>query len=161
MIETINPIHPCLWFDKQALEATQFYTSIFKNSRILTTQFYGDNMHMPKGTVLTTLFEIKGMQIMALNGGPMYTHSPAISLVANCDDQAEIDHVWQRLLEGGQAVQCGWLTDKFGVSWQVVPSGLFPLFARGDQAATNRMMAAVMRMIKLDWAEMQRAYFAH
>lgn len=154
----MNPIYPCLWFDTQAAEAASFYTSIFENSRILETTYYGENMPLPAGTVLTVTFEINGRRFMALNGGPLYQFTEAISLMAPCETQAELDRVWDRLLEGGQEVQCGWLKDKYGLFWQVVPANLDELLSSGDQARSQRVMDAIMGMVKLDIAALQQAY---
>lgn len=149
----------CLWFATQAAEAAAFYTSIFPNSRILDTTHYLDNAPMPAGTVLTVRFELDGVEYMALNGGPIFEFSPAISLVAYCDTQAELDRVWEALLaDGGAEVQCGWLTDKFGVSWQVSPRNFAEILNAPDRAAAQRAFDAMMEMVKLDIAALQRAF---
>ena len=145
----------CLWFDGKAEEAANFYTSIFKDSKITHVSRYGDSGPGPKGSVMVVMFEMNGQSFMGLNGGPMFTFSPAISLVVNCDTQEEIDHYWDRLLEGGKPSQCGWLTDKYGLSWQVVPAKIGEYFK--DPEKGNRVMAAVMKMVKLDINEMKRA----
>lgn len=145
----------CLWFDGNAEEAVNFYTSIFKDSKITHVSRYGDSGPGPKGSVMVVMFEMNGQSFMGLNGGPMFTFSPAISLVVNCDTQEEIDHYWDRLLEGGKPSQCGWLTDKYGLSWQVVPAKIGEYFK--DPEKGNRVMAAVMKMVKLDINEMKRA----
>ena len=145
----------CLWFDGKAEEAANFYTSIFKDSKITHISRYGDSGPGPKGSVMVVMFEMNGQSFMGLNGGPMFTFSPAISLVVNCDTQEEIDHYWDRLLEGGKPSQCGWLTDKYGLSWQVVPAKIGEYFK--DPEKGNRVMAAVMKMVKLDINEMKRA----
>lgn len=150
-------IAPCLWFDSNAEEAAKFYVSVFKNSKIHTVTYYGDGMHRPKGTVLTVLFTINGQDFMALNGGPTFALNEAVSFMVNCDTQAEIDDYWAKLTaDGGKEVQCGWLKDKFGLSWQIVPSSL-PKLLGGDQARTDRVMAEVMKMVKLDIATMEKA----
>lgn len=153
---TEQKITPCLWFDFDAEEAVAHYLSIFPKSRIISTTRYGDFAAGRKGAVMTILFEIDGQRILALNGGPQFKFTPALSLMANCDDQAEIDRLWEKLAEGGQHVECGWLTDKFGVSWQIVPRALPELLA-GDARQTDRVMRAVMTMKKLDLARMQAA----
>jgi predicted 3-demethylubiquinone-9 3-methyltransferase (glyoxalase superfamily) len=150
-------ITPCLWFDFNAEEAVDHYLSIFPNSRVISTTRYGDFAPDRKGAVLTILFEIDGQRMLALNGGPRHKFTPALSLVVNCDDQAEIDRLWDKLAEGGEHVQCGWLTDKFGVSWQIVPRAL-PELLGGDAQQTDRVMRAVMTMKKLDIAQMQQAF---
>jgi predicted 3-demethylubiquinone-9 3-methyltransferase (glyoxalase superfamily) len=153
-------ITPCLWFDFNAEEAVAHYLSIFPNSRIVSTTRYGESNPARKGAVLTILFEIDGQQLMALNGGPHYTFTPALSLMVNCDNQSEIDALWEKLAEGGAHIQCGWLTDKFGVSWQIVPRAL-PELLGDDVEQTDRVMRAVMSMKKLDIAQMQEAAAAH
>lgn len=151
-------ITPFLWFDTQAEEAALFYTSIFNNSRITRTLHYGEDAPMPAGSVLTIDLEIDGMQVVALNGGPAYGFTPALSLVVNCDSQAEVDYYWGRLLEGGTPSRCGWLTDKFGVSWQIVPRAMLDMFASDDRAAAQRATSAMMQMVKLDLSVLQRAF---
>jgi TetR/AcrR family transcriptional repressor of nem operon len=150
-------VTPCLWFDFNAEEAVAHYLSIFPNSRVISTTRYGDFAPDRKGAVLTILFEIDGQRMLALNGGPRHKFTPALSLIVNCDDQAEIDRLWDKLAEGGEHVQCGWLTDKFGVSWQIVPRAL-PELLGGDAQQTDRVMRAVMTMKKLDIAQMQQAF---
>jgi len=147
----------CLWFDGQAEEAMNFYLSIFENPKMLEVLRWGDVGPGPKGSVLTCTFELDGQTFIALNGGPHYQFTPAISLVVNCETQAEVDHHWNKLLEGGQAVQCGWLTDRFGISWQIVPTLLPKLLMDKDSAKANRVMAAMMQMVKLDIAGLQQA----
>lgn len=147
-----------LWFDKNAEEAVKFYVSVFKNSSIRNTTHYGDSGAGPKGTVMTVDFELDGQQFVALNGGPNFKFTEAISLVVNCDTQQEIDYFWEKLSEGGgRKVECGWLKDKFGLSWQIVPTILWELFEGGDQAKTDRIMKAVMQMKKLDVEELKKA----
>ena len=153
---TEQKITPCLWFDSNAEEAVDHYLSIFPNSRILSTARYGEFAPGQKGAVMTVFFEIDGQRFLALNGGPQYKFTPAISLMVNCDDQAEIDALWEKLAEGGEHVQCGWLTDKFGVSWQIVPRVLLDLLG-GNAERTDRVMRAVMGMKKLDIAQMEQA----
>jgi two-component system sensor histidine kinase QseC len=153
----MQKISTCLWFDGQAEEATNFYVSIFKNAKMTDVLRWGDVGPGPKGSVLTCSFELDGREFMALNGGPEYQFTPAISLVVNCETQAEVDHYWNKLLEGGKPVQCGWLTDKFGISWQIVPTLLPRLLMDKDKAKANRVMAAMMQMVKLDIAALQQA----
>jgi predicted 3-demethylubiquinone-9 3-methyltransferase (glyoxalase superfamily) len=152
-------IAPFLWFDGQAEEAARFYTSIFQNSKIRTTTRYDDATARaagrPPGTVMTVDFTLDGQDFVALNGGPVFQFTEAISLVVSCDTQAEIDHFWDRLSAGGQQVQCGWLKDRFGVSWQVVPRALSELMADPERA--KRVMAAVLTMKKLDVAALKSA----
>ena len=147
-----------LWFDNQAEEAINFYVSIFKNSRVGDIVRYGDTGPGPKGQVMTAEFQIEGQQFTALNGGPHFKFTEAISLVVNCDTQEEVDKLWEKLSEGGQKVQCGWLKDKFGLSWQIVPTILKDLLKDKDPAKTNRVMQAVMKMTKLDIAQLKAAY---
>lgn len=147
-----------LWFDNQAEEAINFYVSIFKNSRIGDIARYGDTGPGPKGQVMTADFVLAGQQFTALNGGPNFKFTEAISLVVNCETQEELDEYWEKLSEGGQKVQCGWLKDKFGLSWQIVPTILKELLKDKDPEKTNRVMQAVMKMIKLDVAQLRAAY---
>ncbi|HKQ98242.1 MAG TPA: VOC family protein [Candidatus Polarisedimenticolia bacterium] len=149
-------ITPMLWFDTQAEDAAKFYTSIFPNSKIGPVTRYGDNMPMPKGTAMTVTFTLDGQEYTALNGGPHFQFSEAISLVIHCRDQKEIDHYWGKLLAGGSAQQCGWLKDRYGLSWQVVPTALMSILAEGGPAAA-RAMQAVMQMVKLDLAAIETA----
>ncbi len=152
-------LSPCLWFDRQAEDAAKFYCGIFPNSKIMTISHYGDNMQLPKGTVLAVMFELDGQPVMGLNGGPLFTFSEAISLVVYCDSQKEIDHYWSKLSgSGGQEVQCGWLKDKFGLSWQIVPRALDRMLDGTDPARTQRVMDVVMKAVKLDVAAMEKAY---
>lgn len=150
-----------LWFetDEKTTQAVDFYTSIFKNSKIKGTTHYTDAGPKPQGEVLTIDFEINGLGITALNGGPEFKFNESISLVANCDTQEEVDDVWEKLLRGGgKPVQCGWLTDKFGVSWQVVPVPFTKMLQDRDQAKVNRAMAAMMKMVKLHLPTLQKAF---
>ena len=151
-------VSTCLWFDDQAEAAVAFYTSLFPNSRVIHTTFYLEGAPHPAGTVLTIRFTLDGTEYLALNGGPHFTFSPAISLVAYCNTQDEVDTLWRRLGEGGEESQCGWLTDRFGVSWQVVPHQLLALLNTPDTAASQRVFTAMMQMIKLDIAALERAY---
>ena len=159
----IQRITPCLWFDRQAEEAVNFYTSVFPNSRTTAVSRYGEagrEVHGGEpGSVLTIAFELDGVAFTALNGGPHFRFNEAISLQVNCDTQQEIDHYWSRLAEGGdpQAQQCGWLKDRFGLSWQVVPSSMARLMTSGADKA-ERVMSSVLKMKKIDLAALERAY---
>ena len=151
-------ITPCLWFDFKAEEAVAHYLAVFDGGRLLSTSRYGDTGPGPKGAVMTILFEIDGQKILALNGGPQFAFTPAISLMVDCTTQDEVDRIWDGLCDGGKPGQCGWLTDKFGVSWQIVPSIVARIMQTGDTASIERVMQAVMPMKKLDIATLQRAY---
>ena len=153
----MQKISTCLWFNGQAEAATDFYLSVFKNARKTDVLRWGDVGPGPKGSVLTCSFELDGREFIALNGGPEFKFTPAISLVVNCETQAEVDHCWDKLLDGGQPMECGWLTDKFGISWQVTPTMLPRLLMDKDTAKANRVMAAMMKMVKLDIAALQQA----
>jgi predicted 3-demethylubiquinone-9 3-methyltransferase (glyoxalase superfamily) len=146
----MQKIHPFLWFNDNAEEAVKFYLSIFKNSKITSITRYGEAGPGPAGSVLTVSFQLDGQEFVALNGGPTYKFTPAISFVVNCDTQEEIDHHWNGLSAGGMEVQCGWLQDKFGVSWQIVPPILSDLVSDPDTAKSQRVMQAMLKMIKLD-----------
>ncbi len=151
-------VTPCLWFDGQAEEAARFYTSVFKNSKITKTTYWGNTGPGPKGSVLTVLFDLDGAEFMALNGGPEFKFSEAISFSVECKDQREIDEYWEKLSVGGEKGQCGWLKDKFGVSWQVEPKVLPQMLNDKDQAKADRVMIAMMEMRKIDIATLERAY---
>jgi predicted 3-demethylubiquinone-9 3-methyltransferase (glyoxalase superfamily) len=152
-------VSTCLWFNGPAKEAAEFYVSLFPNSRILEVTYFPEGAPLPAGTVLTVRLVLDGSEYMFLNGGPEYTLSPAASLVAHCATQAEVDRLWDALCEGGTPVQCGWLTDRFGVSWQVIPTKMFDLlFSKTDPAAAQRAFNAMMQMVKLDLPAVQRAY---
>jgi predicted 3-demethylubiquinone-9 3-methyltransferase (glyoxalase superfamily) len=154
----IQKITPCLWFDGSAEEAVSHYTSIFKNSRIVSLSRYGEAGPLPKGTVLTVVFELEGQRFMALNGVPHFKFTEAISLSLSCDTQTELDGFWEKLSAGGEKGQCGWLKDKFGLSWQIVPSDLGEMIQDKDAVRSNRVMAALMHMKKLDIAGLKQAY---
>ncbi len=147
----------CLWFDFNAEEAVAHYLSIFADGRITATARYGDAGPGPAGSVMTIAFEIAGQSCLALNGGPLFPFTPAISLVVNCDTQAEIDSYWERLSQGGAKGRCGWLTDRYGVSWQIVPRAVSTWMTAG-KARADRVMKAVLGMDKLDINELARAY---
>ena len=154
----MQKITPFLWFNDQAEEAMRFYTSVFKNSKPGEITRYGEAGSGVKGSVLTASFEIEGQEFVALNGGPAYSFTPAISFFVNCKTQAEVDYFWEKLGEGGREDQCGWLVDKFGVSWQIVPEGLMELLHSKDEEKSNRAMKCMLQMKKLDIAEIRRAY---
>ncbi len=154
----MQKITPFLWFDGKAEEAANFYVSIFKNSKILNVSRYGEAGPGPKGTVMVVSFQIEGQNFMTLNGGPHYTISPAISFFVDCETQAEVDELWEKLTAGGSEVQCGWLTDKFGVSWQIIPRTLMELMQDKDPVKSQRVFKAMMGMIKIDIEALKRAY---
>ncbi len=154
----MQKIAPFLWFDKNAEDAAKFYTSIFKNSKIGKISRYGDAGPGPKGSVMTVEFELNGQQFLALNGGPEFKFTEAISFVVNCESQQEIDYFWEKLTVGGQEVQCGWLKDKVGLSWQIVPTALGKMLSDPDPAKSQRVMKAMLEMIKIDLPTLQRAY---
>ena len=147
-----------LWFDDNAEEAMQFYVSIFTNSRILSVSRYGDAGPGKKGSVMAATFELKGQQFMALNGGPQFPFTPAISLFVSCEKQQEVDELWEKLSAGGQPQRCGWLKDKFGLSWQIIPTALGRLLADADPDKARRVMQAMLRMDKIDIAGLHQAY---
>lgn len=154
----MQKITPFLWFDHQAEEAMNFYVSIFKNSKVLSVNRYGEGAPMPKDTVMTANFELDGQTFTALNGGPIYTFSPAISFVVHCETQEEVDEYWQKLSAEGKENQCAWLEDKFGVSWQIVPNILIELLSDPDPAKAGRVMQAMLGMKKIDIAGLKQAY---
>ncbi|HEY5812182.1 MAG TPA: VOC family protein [Terrimicrobiaceae bacterium] len=157
----MQKITPCLWFDDKAEEAAHFYTSLFENSKIKSLARYGEAgaaaSGRPKGTVMTVLFELEGQEFMGLNGGPHFTFSPAISLMVNCKTQEEIDELWDKLSEGGGKDQCGWLRDKYGVSWQIVPAVLGELVQENDAEKSERVMKALLQMDKLEIETLRQA----
>jgi predicted 3-demethylubiquinone-9 3-methyltransferase (glyoxalase superfamily) len=154
----MQKIVTCLWFNNQAEEAARFYTLVFKNSKLDNLSYYGESGPGIEGTVLTVMFQLNGQEIMALNGGPEYKFTPAISLFVNCDNQEEVDYYWEKLSEGGEKGPCGWLTDKFGVSWQIVPTVLGVLMSDKDEKKAARVMQAMLQMTKLDIKVLQQAY---
>lgn len=163
MTKTITQkITPFLWFDHDAEEAAKFYTSIFKNSKIIDVAHYGDSAAgasgRPMGTVMIVRFELEGQLFMALNGGPVFKFSPAISFLVSCDTQGEVDDLWKSLSEGGEEDQCGWLKDKFGVSWQIVPSIFGELIQDKDNKKSERVMEAMLQMKKIDIHRLRIAY---
>ncbi len=155
-------ITPCLWFDDQAEDAARFYTTVFKDSKVGTISRYGEAgaaaSGMPKGTAMTVEFELAGQPFMGLNGGPQFKFSEAVSFVINCDNQQEIDHYWKRLSEGGSEGPCGWLKDRYGLSWQVVPVALAQMVNDRDRAKAERVMTAMLEMQKIDLATLLKAY---
>ena len=152
---------PCLWFNFNAEEAVNHYVSIFKNSKVLDISRYGDAMPELKGKVLTMRFTLDGQEFQALNGGPQFSFNEAISISVDCADQAEVDALWTALSEGGTPSQCGWLKDKYGLSWQIVPSVLAQMLKDPDPAKSQRVMSALMQMGKLDIAALHSAYEGH
>lgn len=158
MDKSIQKITPFLWFDNQAEEAMNFYISIFNNAKVLKTSYYSEGSPAPAGTLMTASFLLEGQEFVALNGGPQFTFTPAVSFVVNCYNQDEIDTLWERLSEGGQQQKCGWLQDKYGVSWQIVPSIMGELMGSGDSQKSHRVMMALLQMDKLDIKTLQDAY---
>jgi predicted 3-demethylubiquinone-9 3-methyltransferase (glyoxalase superfamily) len=154
---TLSKITPCLWFDTQAEDAANFYTGIFANSRIVDVARYGSAGPRPEGMVMVVTFELDGQPFVALNGGPEFTFNEAISFQVNCESQEEVDDFWAKLSEGGEEGPCGWLKDRFGLSWQIVPAVLEELVRDPDAGRSQRAMKAMLGMKKLDIAELQRA----
>lgn len=154
----MQKITPFLWFDSQAEEAMEFYVSIFKNSRIISVSRYGEGGPGPEGSVMTGTFILDGQQFIALNGGPVFKFTEAISMFVNCETQDEVDELWEKLSDGGSKGQCGWLKDKFGLSWQVVPTELSKLLGNPDPVKSKRVMEAMLQMSKIDIAKLRLAY---
>jgi predicted 3-demethylubiquinone-9 3-methyltransferase (glyoxalase superfamily) len=158
----MQKITPFLWFDDKAEEAVDFYISIFKNSKIGKVARYGEEgakaSGMPKGTVMTVVFQLEGQEFIALNGGPHFKFSPAISFVVNCKTQEEVDDLWEKLTEGGEKNRCGWLQDKFGVSWQIVPTALGEMLQDKDATKSSRVMKVMLQMNKIDINRLKQAY---
>jgi predicted 3-demethylubiquinone-9 3-methyltransferase (glyoxalase superfamily) len=154
----MQKITPSLWFDKQAEEAVNFYMSIFKNSKITSITRYGEAGPGPKGSVMVVMFELEGQPFMALNGGPYYTFSPAISFLVDCKTQEEVDELWEKLSQNGEVVQCGWLKDKYGISWQIVPTILGKLLNDPDPLKSQKVMKAMLQMKKINIEGLQKAY---
>jgi predicted 3-demethylubiquinone-9 3-methyltransferase (glyoxalase superfamily) len=154
----IQKIAPCLWFDGQAEEAAKFYTSIFPNSRITSVSYYGEAGPGPKGSAMVVMFRLAGQEFMALNGGPQFKFNPAVSFLVHCKTQKEVDMYWDKLTKGGQAVQCGWLTDRYGVSWQIVPDILNKLVGDRNPKKAQRAMEAMLQMKKIDIAGLKKAH---
>lgn len=151
-------IIPFLWFNDKAEEAANFYVSIFKNSKIEAITRYGDAGPGPKGSAMTVTFQLEGQTLTALNGGPHFTFTLAISLFVNCDTQEEVDELWEKLLAGGRKDRCGWLQDKYGLSWQIIPTALGKLMSDPDPAKSSRVMQAMLQMDKIDIQRLQEAY---
>jgi len=156
----MKKITPFLWFNGNAEEAMNFCVSVFKNSKILGVPRYGDAGPGPRGTVMTANFELNGQEFVALNGGPQYTFSPAVSFVAHCESQQEVDELWGKLSEGGREDMCGWVTDKYGLTWQVVPTALIQMLNDKDAGKSKRVMQAMLQMRKIDIPTLKRAYDA-
>ena len=154
----MQKITPFLWFDGKAEEAANFYVSVFKNSKVVSVGRYGEAGPGPKGSVMSVTFQLEGQQFFALNGGSQFTFSPAISLFVSCETQEEVDELWEKLSAGGQTNRCGWLTDKFGLSWQIIPSILGELLQSKDAEKSARAMKAMLGMAKIDIEALQRAY---
>lgn len=154
----MQKITPFLWFDHQAEEAVAFYTSIFKNSRITDIARYGEAGPGVPGSVMTIAFELEGQRFVALNGGPAFNFTPAISFYVDCQTQAEVDDLWEKLTAEGQVEMCGWLRDKFGVSWQIIPSALITMLNDPDPAKAQRVTQAMLQMTKIDLAALKQAY---
>ncbi len=153
----MHEITPCLWFDTEGEEAATFYTSVFPNSRIVEVARYGSAGPRPEGTVMTVLFDLDGQRFLALNGGPEFTFSEAISFQVSCKTQEEVDAYWSKLSEGGEEGPCGWLKDKFGLSWQIVPKVLVELLGDPDREKSQRVMAAMLKMKKIEIDALERA----
>ncbi len=154
----MQKITPFLWFDSQAEEAMNFYVSIFKNSKVGSITRYGEAGPGPKGTVMSTTFQLEGQDFIALNGGPQFVFSPAISFFVNCETQEEVDNLWDKLSAGGEQLQCGWLKDKYGLSWQIIPTALGEMLQDADLEKSARVMQAMLQMKKIDIADLKQAY---
>jgi len=153
----MQKITPFLWFDNQAEEAAKFYVSVFKNSRVNNVARYGEEGPGPAGSVMTVVFQLDGQEFIALNGGPYFKITEAISFVVNCESQGEVDEMWEKLAAGGKEVECGWLKDKYGVSWQIVPTVLGELLTDPDPEKAQRVMKAMLKMVKIDIATLVQA----
>ena len=156
--DNMQKITPFLWYDDKAEEAMNFYVSIFKNSKVLTVARYGEAGPGPKGTVMTAKFQLEGQEFVALNGGPHFKFTEAVSFVVSCATQEEVDYFWEKLSEGGAESQCGWLKDKFGLSWQIVPTILVQLLADKDPQKSQRVMKAMLQMKKIEIEPLKQAY---
>jgi predicted 3-demethylubiquinone-9 3-methyltransferase (glyoxalase superfamily) len=157
----MQKITPFLWFDGNAEEAMNFYTSIFKNSKTGNVTRYGEGGPGPKGAVMSVTFQLDGQEFLALNGGPQFTFSPAISFFVNCETQEEVDDLWEKLSEGGEKQRCGWLKDKYGVSWQIIPSALGKMLNDKDPEKSQKVMKAMLQMDKIDIRRLKQAYGQH
>ena len=156
----MQKITPFLWFDNQAEEAMNLYVSLFKNSKVLGVSRYGEGGPGPAGTVMTATFQLDGQEFMVLNGGPEFKFTEAISLFVNCETQEEVDELWEKLSEGGEISQCGWLKDKYGLPWQIVPTALGEMLGDPDLKKAQSVMQAMLQMTKIDIAALRRAYDA-
>ena len=154
----MQKITPFLWFDSKAEEAVNFYVSVFKNSKIMSVSRYGEGGPGPKGSVMSVTFQLDGQDFYALNGGPHFTFTPAISFFVNCETQQEVDELWEKLSEGGKKERCGWLKDKYGVSWQIIPSALGKMLQDKDAEKSKRVMKAMLQMDKIDIQTLKQAY---
>lgn len=154
----MQKIQTFLWFNDQAEEAANFYVSLFKNSKIVNVSRYGDAGPGPKGSAMVVAFELDGQMYNALNGGSHFKLTPAVSLLVNCDGQREVDELWDKLVEGGRPSQCGWLEDKYGLSWQIIPKQLGQLMSDPDPAKSKRVMEAMLQMVKIDVAKLEQAH---
>ena len=154
----MQKVTPFLWFDNQAEEAMSFYVSLFKNSEVLSVSRYGEGGPGPQGTVMTGTFQLDGQEFMALNGGPYFKFTEAISLFVNCETQEEVDELWEKLSDGGEISQCGWLKDRYGLSWQIVPTALGQMLGDKDPQKSQNVMQAMLQMTKIDIAALRRAY---
>jgi predicted 3-demethylubiquinone-9 3-methyltransferase (glyoxalase superfamily) len=154
----MQKITPFLWFDNQAEEAMNFYVSIFKNSKVIRVSHYGDEEPAPKGPVMSATFQLEGQEFIALNGGPLFSFTPAISFFVDCETQPEVDELWEKLSQGGEKQRCGWLKDKFGLSWQIIPSVLGDLLQDQDPEKSEKVWKAMMQMDKIDIKGLQQAY---
>ncbi len=154
----MQKITPFLWFNGKAEEAMNFYVSIFKNSKIVSVTRCGEEGPGPKGTVMSATFQLEGQEFFALNGGPQFTFSPAISFLVNCETQQEVDELWEKLSEGGEKQRCGWLKDRYGLSWQVIPSVLGEMLRDKDAERSKRVMRAMLQMDKIDIKGLRQAY---
>ncbi len=154
----MQKITPFLWFDGKAEEAMNFYVSVFKNSKVVRVTRFGEGGPGPKGTVMSATFQLDGQDFFALNGGPQFTFTPAISFFVNCETQQEVDELWEKLSEGGKKERCGWLKDKYGLSWQIIPSALGKMLQDKDAEKSKRVMKAMLQMDKIDIQTLKQAY---
>ena len=154
----MQKITPFLWFDGKAEEAMHFYVSVFKNSKVVSVTRYGDAGPGPKGSVMSATFQLDGQEFFALNGGPQFAFTPAISFFVNCETQREVDELWEKLSAGGEKQRCGWLKDKYGLCWQIIPTVLGKLMQDKEAAKANRVMKAMLQMDKIDIERLQQAY---
>jgi predicted 3-demethylubiquinone-9 3-methyltransferase (glyoxalase superfamily) len=154
----MQKIKPFLWFDDKAEEAVNFYVSVFKNSKVVSMNRYGEAGPGPKGTVMSATFQLDGQEFLALNGGPQFTFTPAISFFVNCETQQEVDELWKKLSAGGKEERCGWLKDKYGLSWQIIPSALGKMLQDKDREKASRVMKAMLQMSKIEIEGLKRAY---